>query len=498
LDASLDARTSPSGLLAAHPASRQGAAIALLVAVATLTRLPGLVRGAAYNVDESTTATVSMVMGSGGHLYQDVVDRKPPVLPLLFWGVERLTGTLDLRPVRVLALLAIVATTVLLASEARRRFELRAPTGVLAAAAVVMFTLLPSPDTQSVAFETIAVLPATIAFVLAARGRTTGGAVAAAVATLCKQTFLLGLAPVLVHSYRRGGWARVARDGAVFVGCVLAGGSLFGFDRFFYWTFVEAGGYATGGGLSPARALLVTAGMCALLTGLLAGPLLLASGNGWTRLREQTDILVWLAGGVLAYVLGLRFLGHYAFQILPPLSLLALGGFTRAGTRRVAGITLTVATTAVWLGLAFSTPTKKDQGYQAVAGYVKATTEPWQRVFVWGASTELYWRSDRLPASRFPHIQFLTALTPQVGSGATVDYGAKQKEWADLWGDFALHPPSVILDSTTVDGGDLLRAPIVASPLWSYLTEHYRAAGRIDGVQVWLRIPDPPTATRAA
>ena len=89
-----------------------------------------------FNSDEAYLATQAQVLNHGGRLYVDTVDRKPPVVPYLYAAVFRLTGSDDLAPVRVVAVLAQVATALLLAARgpapvrvaARRPRRRRAPT----------------------------------------------------------------------------------------------------------------------------------------------------------------------------------------------------------------------------------------------------------------------------------------------------------------------------------------------------------------------------------
>src|SRR4051794_24224685 len=101
----------------------KGWRFALAVAVlAALTHLPSLVRSQALNPDEAFLATEGTVLDTGGRLYVDVVDRKPPIVPYLYAGAQRVTGSRSLFPARVLALAAHIATALLLAAVARRRW----------------------------------------------------------------------------------------------------------------------------------------------------------------------------------------------------------------------------------------------------------------------------------------------------------------------------------------------------------------------------------------
>src|SRR5262249_41040962 len=158
--------------------------VAALLAAVVVTRLPGLGSRSVFNVDETTVATVSTTMRAGGRLYEDVIDRKPPLLPLCYGVVQWVTRSTDPRPVRIVGLVAVTATSLVLASEARRRYLLTTPPALLAVIPALMFAALPPEDAQAVGFEMLGLLPASLAFVLAARGRLRASAVMTGVAVL--------------------------------------------------------------------------------------------------------------------------------------------------------------------------------------------------------------------------------------------------------------------------------------------------------------------------
>ncbi len=459
---------------------------ALLAAIVVITRLPGLRSRSVFNVDETTVATVSSTMRAGGRLYQDVIDRKPPLLPLCYGFVQWVTGSTDLRPVRIVGLLAVTATSLVLAGEARRRYHLTTPAPLLAVLPALMFAALPPEDAQAVGFELLGLLPATLAFTWAARGRLRWSAVLTGVAVLCKQTFALGLVPVIYLAWRRRGARGVAEVIAISMGVVAVGGSIFGWQNFVHWTFIDASDYLSFDAGSLFEMAKVAAGMILLLVASFAGPIVLA---GRRRATQDLDVYLWLASGIVGFLVGFRFLGHYALQALPPAALLAMRGVTVPGRRRQIGIALTAVSAGLWVGLALVPDHLHDTTtYTDVASYVKATTNPTDRVFVWGQSSEVYWASNRLPASRFPHIQFLTDLSPgRIELGP--DYSKATVAWSDLWSDFNEHPPQLIIDSTPVDGGDTRSAVIGESPMATYLHTDYGPPIYVDDMAIYRRLP---------
>lgn len=167
----------------------------LLAVVAVITHVAVFQR-AFWNPDEGFLATQARILGDGAHLYGGVVDRKPPVVPYLYAAAFQLFGSGTLWPVKVLAVAAHLATAVLLAVFARRRFGPTA--GLMAGVLYLVASIgLAPPDAMAANFETF-MLPASVAaIVLADRGRFAAAGFAAAVAALTKQSGGAVVLPVL-------------------------------------------------------------------------------------------------------------------------------------------------------------------------------------------------------------------------------------------------------------------------------------------------------------
>ena len=167
----------------------------LFVVVAFAVHAPGLSKKV-FNSDEAYLATQAQVINRGGRLYHETVDRKPPVVPYLYAATFRITGSDDLPPVRVLAILADVATALLLAAEARRRFG-SGRAGVIAGLLFIGSTAaFFAQDVQAANFEVFMLPTMVAAFVLAVRDRPLASGVAIAVSTLTKQTAAVTLLPL--------------------------------------------------------------------------------------------------------------------------------------------------------------------------------------------------------------------------------------------------------------------------------------------------------------
>jgi hypothetical protein len=86
-----------------------------------------------------------------------------------------------------------------------------------------------------------------------------------------------------------------------------------------------------------------------------------------------------------------------------------------------------------------------------VAQYVRHHTRPGQRVLVWGQAPEVYWASDRRPATRFATTGFVTGTSggrppSHVGSRYAVPGAAD-----DFFADLRTSPPVLIADMSTAD-----------------------------------------------
>jgi len=455
--------------------------ILVVIAVAAITHLPGLLRTEVLNPDEAFLATQARVINDGGHLYTDVVDRKPPLVPYLYAATARVTGSYDLAWVRVLAVAAHVATALLLAAIARRRWGERA-----AVAAALLYLVasvgLVVEDSQAANFEVFMLPLMCAAVLLADRGRNAGAGLAAAGATLAKQVAATTMLPLAYVAWRRDRTTGVLRLGAAFVLPVAVAAALFGWGDFFFWVFTGTGSY-----LDPSGSWSVAVGRGAwgsfmfLMANL--GALILVVG-GWRRWRADLDLWLWLAAAMVGAASGFRFFGHYFLQLAPPFSLLAAGMLATA--KRPAWIRtalLGMGTIAISLALAFTSHPHLLRSYQRVAAAVDARTGADDHIFVWGQFPEVYWAADRRPATRFLTSGFLTGF----GGGRSEAHVGRQYAVAGAWDDFnsdlALHPPALIVDASVDTSFSIDRFPEFAD----FVAANYARAEEVDGVVLYTR-----------
>jgi 4-amino-4-deoxy-L-arabinose transferase-like glycosyltransferase len=490
--------TGPAPGAAAPPATTSASGmrpvglVALFVtflAIAAVLRAPTL-SNHVFNSDEAYLATEAQIIDDGGHLYADAVDRKPPIVPYLYAAVFRATGSDDLAPVRAVAILAQALTALLLAAEARRRFGGRHTdllVGVLYLAAATAFR---PQDAQAAGFEVFMLPLMTAAVVLGARRRPAASGVVLAIATLTKQTAITALLPLAWLAWR----ARRARGLVLltiaFVFPILVAAAVFGFHDFFFWVFTGSGNYLDASGVLGYAAGLGAKSTAWFLFG--SAALVVLAAAAWPHRRDDADLWLWLLAGVVAVAAGLRFFPHYYLQLLPPLALLAGRGVSacRWFTRRAGVLLIAVLAIAplVWfLPSAFAARTDRNLRLALdAAAYVRAHTKPGDRVLVWGQAPEVYWTSDRRPATRFPTTAFVTGAS----GGRPADHVGPQYATPGAMrlflDDLREHPPALIVDMSSANQRNAGAYPPRTVPAFSRFLAHggWRRIARVDGADI--------------
>ena len=411
-----------------------------LAALACVTRAPSFVRPQ-WNPDEGYLAVQARLLAHGGHLYETVVDRKPPLVPWLYEAAFAVCGSGSLTPVRVLAVLAQTLTAVLLASLARRRWGDTAgrTTGVLY---LLISVGLNPEDAQAATFE-VFILPCTAAALWCAdRGRWGAAGTAVACAFLTKQTGGAVLLPVLWLLHRagssRGGALRLGVGFAVPVlGAALAtdpAGCL-------YWTVTGSAAYAS-------------------FTG------------------SELHVLA------VAVTLGFHFFGHYYLQLTPPAALLATAALRTLPRERLPGAVFTSACCcALFLAWGLLAPRPELAHAQRLAAALAQRTAPADRVLVWGMHPETYWLARPTIATRTAGL--LTNYSggrdgPQVGEKYAVE-GA----WPVFRAELAEHAPALVVD----DSRGKPYAPDRVPSLRRLLDARYEEVGTVDGAVLYARTP---------
>ena len=471
-----------------------GVFLALLLLTVAL-RLPAFFVDV-FNTDETFLATQAEVINAGGRLYEEAADRKPPLVPYLYAGAFKVTGSTALWSVRVLAMVAVALTALLVAMEARRRYGRKA--GWLAGGLLVFASVAFAPqDGQAANFEVFMLPSMTAAVVLARRGKALSSGAAVALATLAKQTGAATLLPVLYLVWRQRG-RRGAGDALVGFAAPLALVALaVGPGQLLFWAVLGNGSYL---GLRTASALvgflflLMTAAFVALNL-----PILWTLPRAWRerRDRDDTDLWLWLLSAAISVTIGLRFFGHYYLQLLPPLCLLTAGVLARA-TRTA--VTRTVAL-AAFVAVSFSVigffvkPFAENAEYRSVSRYIAEHAAERDRILVWGHVPEIYWASGARPATRFPTTGLITGAGGRYAGDDSEDTSTPGA-WDLFFEDFVAHPPRYILDTTSASIRGSEYYPISRFPRFAETVfREYRYVEFIDGIVVYERVANPPFRT---
>ena len=479
--------TDPDDAMAPHRSRVTWRAIAVSACAAVLLHLPALFRTAALNSDEATIATVARMMRHGAGLYAGTVDRKPPGAFVLYRLLEPAFGSWTLAAARWFALVAIIAAAWTIALEARRRWPAVSPLAV-ALLFIVAFALLPAEDSRAVGFELLATLPAVGAFVLGARGRTVLAGIALGLAALFKQPMLLGALPLTAQCLGFAApWSRrvlrLAIAGLACAATIAAGLAPFGFHEAFSWFAGNGDNYL--GGTRLSTVIVVGLEQVGTIVALTAGIMIFAA-LAWGRRRLPMDLAVWVISGAFATAIGLRFVLHYFNQLLPALVLAAAPALVgrqifRRRWPRLAVVCLAGAATFSMITV-LSPDTFHDlPNVDRVAAAIRERTSPGDKVFVWGQAPEIYWLSRRDPATRYPHVGFVTGITPK-RPGVPAYVLSMPGAAANLLADLQANHPAIIVDAAiaSVRGGD--RYPLATSPIEQFVHSHYCATDVIDGM----------------
>ncbi len=475
----------------------------VLAVVAFVARLPGLVHAGLFDGDEAAIAVMGKVMADGGHLYVDVIDRKPPIVPAVYAAVFSLGG--DMRVVRLLCAFGVVANGVVVALLVRRlssgsATSRRVSNAAIAAGALsVLGTALFLPaDAQAANFELWGLFPASTAILCAVVARQSPrsdwkwfalAGVCAAVATNCKQPYVAVLLPVGIEALRSG--ARRRNVAALVAGVAVATvpmGLFVDLGGLVRWGWLNNGDYLDGG-ISTGRAVLVGLALSGAFLGFHL-PMMYGLWAGVTRrVRLDPIVVFWTLASLVAVSIGFRFFGHYYQQLAPPLAVLcgvALVNAPRAAWRLV-GVAAVIPTAAlVGMSLA-SRPAVSD--LNGLGQYVKGVTAASDRIVVWGARPDVYFEADRMPSGVFVHDGYLTgawASRAEPLSPSLADREPYRSRWALFLADIQAHPPTLIIDATSasLDWGAY---PPSAYPIGTVLSQCYRPDTPIDGLPVWRR-----------
>jgi hypothetical protein len=319
--------------------------------------------------------------------------------------------------------------------------------------------------------------------------------VAIAAATLAKQTGAATLLPVVYLIARKRGKRGVAEVFAGFTIPTALVALAMGPSQLFYWTVLGNGSYV---GMKTMTTAVLT--LFLFMTGmwmLCNLPLLWRIPSAWKDRKlvaldgqRDTDLWLWTLSAAVSVAVGLRFFGHYYIQLIPPLALLAAGALSRGSrvwARRGVAFALVVGFVFSAAGYFFH-PGVQEPNYESVSRYLATTTNPDDPIYVWGSVPEIYWASERRPATRFLTSSFLTGNYPGRPPADANTGDDTKAAWEDFYADFTAHPPKYFVDTSPAKVRGSQYYPISDFPRLEHIVDtQYRYVVTIDDIVVYKR-----------
>ncbi len=421
------------------------------------------------DVDEASVGSIAQGLLRGGHLYTNLVDRKPPGLFYLYAASFWLTHSNSLIPIRILVVGLEAVTGLVIGVAMCQAWRHRVAVAALFVLGTATFAY---NDAHAAGFEAAMLLPITLAWWFSRKGMAVAAALALVVAVLIKQPAAFTVLPVAYNLWRRPDGRRQV---TILVGTGLAAyGAValaFGFRQFWYWNISSNGGYI------GVYSVVTTIGVAVLSTGIYSAShvvMVWLAARAWPERKSQVDLWLWLLSALVGVAIGGHFFGHYFFQALPPLAAIGatqIAAVTLRKTMAVAG-----ATTALWLAVTVAMPRPDLPPYKAVVKQVDRLTTPDQPVFVWGSYAEVTWASGRPMATRFPHTNFVTG----------VDQGKPTKgALADVCHDLDRSRPTLIVDTSPAGLRDAGKVPLFSVPAMAKLMTAYEPVANVNNVIIY-------------
>jgi hypothetical protein len=438
-----------------------------IAVVAAILLSPGLVLGPAQ--DGAIFSTVGEQISRGAMPYRDVWDHKPPLIYVVTATAAVLPGA-TWPWVWTSTWLAIVGTAVLVA-------VMRGPLAALLAAGSLAIYPVAVGGGQT---EQFAALAAAASLLFAVRQRFLLSGCMAGIAVLFSvQAAPVGLALVVLA--RRQVPAVLLGASAVLLMCAILL-NLFGvlgsaIDALVIYSVLYVGSDA---GIDELPSMLV---------GLLPASLLAILSLGRPYSRLELACFAWVLGAFVLLTIQGRHIGHYVAPTIIPLAFLAV----RPARVSPTGVTIAAAASVLLLALVVSASqwtSHRGPPTTRIGEWIRAHTDPDDRILDWGVDANIYLASEREPAGRFPY------LMPLVTPGYTT------REMVQSWvGSLGDDPPAVIVDSEAAntywdEGDDFLRPPPPGSAggrnldyvqsFRDFVRENYVKAIEIDGRKIYF------------
>ncbi len=131
-----------------------------------------------------------------------------------------------------------------------------------------------------------------------------------------------------------------------------------------------------------------------------------------------------------------------------------------------------------------------DQVRPELVSEIQNHSRPNDRILVWGALPEAYWRTRRLPGARFLSVGYVTgkwADRPNPPHNAE-SIEPFRSRWRIFNRDLRAHPPTVVVDTSTsgIDGWNHYGPG--GYRFGAILTACYHDDGKVDGMTIWILV----------
>jgi len=213
-------------------------------------------------------------------------------------------------------------------------------------------------------------------------------------------------------------------------------------------------------------------------------------------------IILWLLGSALAVCVSGKFFGHYFIQLLPPLTVLAGVAMVdwwpahdstpNAKWKRRAVLAGIIIPPIIYLGVNWREEQKRLNGenryFQTIAAEVQKLSAPTDKIFIWGRIPELYYFSQRLPASRFITSNFVVGMTTYnfADTAARYDSSRAAPMLNLLMDDLTKNHPKLIIDTAPQNFRQFGKYPISGiAPLREFIDKNYRLVAALDRLVIY-------------
>ena len=493
--------------------------ILLLFVAASVATRAAFLAVPCLDLDEAAQLVVAREWLSGGTLYRDVADNRPPLLYAFYALAQSLGGGLPAVRIGVAVLVLPLAA---FAASAFFRHDRR---GILAGLLFLVYgAAYLAHDMHSASPELLMTLPLAAALVLARESapvtpaRLLAQGLLVGVAALLRQQAALWLPALALAAWDAGPRAAIgprARRASLLLAlatgfvlplaaCWASFAARGAAADLVFWTWTHNLEYAKNP-ISPAEAFERAAS--ALLPFLVAtAPLSWAGWRSRALLGRRWWTLATAAAGSLAgATLGFRFFPHYLVPLYLPLALAAAPATALWLEARGPAARVAIA----WPAVLLAGFTAANLVLYGGASHVYEETKPvFRRVgerlrgdgcygagplFVWGFAPQLYLEAGLRPASRYVMPQApLTGYVPgnrasRSGEAATASL-VRSEHREQLLSDLERRRPAFVVDTAPsgLHGWD--RYPLAGFPeLEAFVRDGYDAVAVVDGAWIWRR-----------